>query len=77
MSDDLSKQVCDLAGESGLADDAMLAMYSKVHAALRQAFGDTSVDSGVGGGWCDFWVKEGDVEYKLVMKPHRNLGRPQ
>ena len=67
------ERVCELARESNLADGDMLDMYAKVGDALRTAFGEKSVDSGVGGGQVDFWLRFGDVEYKLVMVPHRSL----
>lgn len=63
--------VNDLAVEHGLADQEMLAVRTMVLAALRGTF--KNVDNGVGGGQCDFWIQHGDVEYKLVMAPHRSL----
>lgn len=68
--------VKELAAENNLADDDFLEMYSLVNVALKEKFPD-AVDSGIGRGWCDFWIKRGDVEYKLVMKPHRSLKATQ
>lgn len=66
----MSDKVCELAAEAKLNDADMLELYSKVREALA-AIG--SVDSGIGGGWCDFWIQHNGIEYKLVMKPHRVL----
>lgn len=71
----MSDKSAELAAEYGLADADMLSVYSKIGEALRGAFG--ACDSGVGQGWCDFWVQHQGVEYKLVMKPHRATGTTQ
>ena len=63
------KTVADLAREYGLADEAMLQTFSKVGGLLREAFG--SCDSGIGMGGADFHIRDGDVEYRLHMKPSR------
>lgn len=65
------EKVCELASESNFNDADFIEIYRKVGDALKEAFG--LVDSGMGGGWCDFWIRHGDVEYKIVMKPHRSL----
>lgn len=67
------ERVYELAKEAKLADDDLLTMYAAVGDMLRANFGAKAVDSGVGGGQVDFWVRFGDVEYKLVMAPHRSL----
>lgn len=69
--------VCEVAKEANLNDADMIDLYSFVSEALRQKFVDGTVDSGMGGGWCDFWIRFRGVEYKLVMTPHRNLAAPQ
>lgn len=68
-------RVCDLAEEAGLADADLLTVYRKIREAIGVAF-NGDVDSGVGGSWCDFWVRHDGVEYKLVLKPHRCLKVP-
>lgn len=73
MSEELHDRVCELASEGNINDDAMLGTFKKVADALSAAFGPTGLDTGMGAGWCDFWVRDGDVEYKLVMTPRRNL----
>lgn len=77
MDKDLNERVCDLAAESNLNDDHMISVYSRVVRALAAEFGPTAVDSGMGGGWCDFWLRDDNIEFKLVMKPHKGLGKPQ
>lgn len=75
LSKALNSRVCDLASGENLNDDAFIEMYRRVGDALSGAFG--KVDSGMGGGWCDFWLRAGDVEYKLVLKPHKALKATQ
>lgn len=70
----MSDPVADLAAEHNLNDSDMIELYSFVSEALRQKFYDGTVDSGMGAGWCDFWIRFRGVEYKLVMTPHRVLG---
>ena len=74
---ELSDRVCELAAEEGLADTDTLSVYSRVHEALRKEFGDTAIDSGIGGGALDFWVRAGGMEYKVVFKLNRAIGKPQ
>lgn len=76
MSEEQTERVCDLAAEAGLNDDDMIRLYGRISNALSTEFGPGKVDSGMGGGWCDFWIRDGGMEYKLVMKPHRSLGKP-
>ena len=70
----MTDKVSDLAAEHNLNDADMIDLYSAVSEALREKFADGAVDSGMGGGWCDFWIRFRGVEYKLVITPHRNLG---
>lgn len=67
----MSDIVNEMAADSGLADRDMLAARSRVMAALGSEF--SGVDSGVGAGYCYFWVRHGDVEYRLTMVPVRSL----
>lgn len=67
----MSDIVSERALEHGLADADLLEVRDKV---LRGLYTEWEfIDSGVGGGACDFWVRLRDVEYKLVLKPHRLL----
>ena len=77
MSEELHNRVCELASDERLNDDAMLGTFTKVADALVGAFGPTGVDTGMGGGWADFWIRDGEVEYKLTMKINRSLVKPQ
>jgi hypothetical protein len=77
VNDEPHNRVCELASEDRLNDDVMLGVFTKVADALVGAFGPTGVDTGMGGGWCDFWIRDGDVEYKLTMNVHRSLAKPQ
>lgn len=69
----IDDRVCDLAKEAKLNDDDFIELYRKVGDALRSAFPENAVDSGMGGGWLDFWIRWGDMEYKMVLKPHKTL----
>lgn len=70
----MADHVVELASLHNLADADTLEVYSKVVPALREAFGQC--DSGVGEGYCDFWIKHKDVEYKLVLTTARTLKAP-
>lgn len=73
LGNEQSKQVADSALACGLADGDFLECYIAVGEALRAKFGEA--DTGVGGGYAEFWIPFRGVEYKLVMKVNRKLGK--
>lgn len=76
MTEEIAR-VSELTSEAKLNDEDFIAMYAKVGNALSESFGKEAVDTGMGGGWADYWVRHEGVEYKLVMKPHKSLSKPQ
>lgn len=67
MSD---KELQEIGIQHGFLDSpTIIAARNKVHDALVSICDEDKIDSGMGFGEFDFWVKINGVEYIIIMKP--------
>lgn len=68
MADRKHTTVARIAVDAGIADPSTVMFYERLHAALSVQFGRENVDSGIGLGSIDFWIRNDGTEYVLNVK---------